>query len=274
MITELQLLREIKQQFGWPVDTLRYAIPSKSRYVYNTQKQLQTLDPLNAKRVKESLRKLAFAQKWLRLLTVLPWIQGILVTGSVAALNAKENDDIDIWLLVTEKRLWLTRSFDILLYGLLGLRRFAGDSETSPKMRNKFCFNYYMSVSALALPEKSPSFAMQFVDAIPLWFRENGVYAELVRQNKWVATFFPSWYVHVKRWVYDIPFHIKRDGIVVEKILNFFEYGIGCLMLSKAKKQLILSKKEVYSATFTTWGTPRILSRYDYETFAKGSQEK
>lgn len=51
------------------------------------------------------------------------------------------------------------------------------------------------------------------------------------------------------------------------------EYIAGFLMILKAEKRITFKKEEIYRKMFTTWGTPRILSRYDQETFTEGSQK-
>lgn len=134
----------------------------------------------------------------------------IFITGSVASLNANEDDDIDIWLIVEPKRIWLTRALDFFLYTARGKRRLSSDGVESKKVKDKFCFNYYSTTESLELPEKSISFAMQFVDAIPVYIRDQAMYQQLLEKNAWISNFFPSWYAIASKNTYEISLDVNK----------------------------------------------------------------
>lgn len=275
MNEEFLRLLDIKQRFGWPVSSIRYGLGGEIRFLGAEGRVLQLTDELR-ERVRFSLRKAKIADNLLRNLARLPWVQMIFLTGSVASLNAQKQDDIDVWLIVNPRRIWLTRAFDFFIYAFTGKRRLSADGTESERLNDKLCFNFYSTTTALALQEQTISSAMQFVDALPVFVRDFRQYQQLLTENRWIEKYFPSWY---KREV-ETTIELRKDAQVASemawplaKICDILEYVAGVLMLLKAEKRLFLNPKQVFRPVFTTWGTTRILSTYDHETLAKSSQK-
>jgi len=274
MNREIIVLQEIKHSFGWPIDAFRYGIPSEQRYIYDSS-SANVLPVAIQERVRFSLRKAKIAQRLLNFLTYLPWVQMVFLTGSVAALNAKKDDDIDVWIIVDPKRIWLTRALDFFVYIFLGKRRLSFDGVESDRVKDKLCFNFYSTIEAYELQEQTISNAIQFVDALPMYIRDVAEYRSFLAANAWVKQIFPSWYQQVSNWFKegDAVNSKWAKFILFEWILDATDYVAGVLMLLKAEKRLCVLPSQVYRKIFTTWGTPRILSKYDQETFSKSSQE-
>lgn len=273
MNRELEILQEIKNAFGWPVDTFRYGLMGKERYLYIHEQSNELPDDVK-KRVRFSLQKVKIAENKLRILSKIPWVQMIFLTGSVGSLNAKNEDDIDVWLVVEPKRIWCTRTLDFLLFAFSGRRRLSTDGVVAARVQDKFCFNFYSTTDALELSRHSISYAMQFVDALPVYIRSIGIYKKLLSENAWVTDFFPHWFELKLRELGDSKLEalpIKRG--IGEAILDGIEYLAGLLMLLKSEKRLTFSPRAIFRTRFTTWGTPRILSRYDKETLTESGQE-
>lgn len=271
MNNELLLLKEIKSGFNWPVDLLRYGIHGTARYLHGEQYSGQLPEEV-VEKVRFSLRKVKIAAKDLRQIAAISWVQMIFITGSVASLNANEADDIDVWLIVDPKRIWLTRMLDFFLFVAKGKRRLSTDGVESEKVKDKYCFNFYTTTEALELPQKNISSAMQFIDAIPVFIRDWSLYEELLRQNAWVGEIFPSWYKVATSFEYRTPLDAlnpPKNGF--NPLLDCMEYITGFLMLLKAEKRFYFAPATIFRKMFTTWGTTRILSRYDQETLTKSS---
>jgi len=274
MNKEIAVLQEIKHSFGWPIDAFRYGIPLEQRYIYDGV-SANVLPAAIQERVRFSLYKAKIAQQLLNFLPHLPWVQMIFLTGSVAALNAKKEDDIDVWIIVEPKRIWLTRALDFFVYAFIGKRRLSFDGVESDRVKDKLCFNFYSTTEAYQLQEQTISNAIQFVDALPMYIRDIAEYRSFLAANHWVEHIFPTWYQQASGWFKE------GDGVKSKQLKLFFlewifdatDYVAGVLMLLKAEKKLALSPQQVYRKIFTTWGTPRILSRYDQETFSESSQE-
>lgn len=271
---EITLLQTIKAQFGWPVDLFRYGFDgTKGRFLY-PDGRISTILPSSVQRnVKQSLEKIDIARQYSSLFSLIPWIEAVYVTGSVASLDAELNDDIDLWVITQPKRLWLTRALDYVLFSLLGIRRLRVHLKDSDALKNLFCFNMYTTSDHLRLETENPSFAIQFADALPIYVRNISLLRSLILENVWIREYLPHWYEAAIRATEGIPpFMHKRSGPFKGLFLDFLEYVAGVFMLLKAKRKLYSSPNEIFVSMFTTWGTPRILAPYE-ETQSKSSKE-
>ncbi|MBN1263390.1 MAG: hypothetical protein JW991_03455 [Candidatus Pacebacteria bacterium] len=144
---------------------------------------------LRKKRLEFSRKKIAIAQKAARFLKLIPGVKAILITGSLACLNAKQEDDID-WLIITgPESLWLTRILAVLFLQLLGKRRLPGQAYVS----DKICLNVFLSQDCLALPveERDLFAAHEIFQAKVLWQRKN-VYRKFIEANLWANRFLAN----------------------------------------------------------------------------------
>jgi hypothetical protein len=227
-------------------------------------------------RVQFSLDKVKIAQRLLRYLVKIPWVQMIFLTGSVASLNAQAQDDIDVWLVVDPKRIWITRALDFFLYAFSGKRRLSLDGSEAARINNKLCFNFYSTSASYSLQNQTVSAAIQFVDAVPLFVRDFRQYKNLLAENRWIEQFFPSWYRRELGYTAEIvaysPSKTSKSS-VFGSVIDVLDYVAGVLMLLKAEKRLVFAPAKIFCPVFTTWGTPRILSTYDHETLAQSGKE-
>ncbi|MFZ6021991.1 MAG: hypothetical protein ACOYT9_00795 [Patescibacteria group bacterium] len=271
MTREFEILQEVKHSFGWPVDCWRYTRIEYPRYIGN-ESSTNELDESLQKKVRYSLAKIDAARKVLKWLTYLPWVRMLFITGSVASLNAEPQDDIDVWIIVNPRRIWLTRAIDFFLYTLIGKRRLARDGVEESRVNDKLCFNFYSTLDSLHLKKETASYAMQFVDAIPLYIKDIGEYRLLLEQNQWIEKYFPTWYTRNLEVIKNATSASHKKS-VWDVFFDALDYIAGVLMIAKAERQLTFSPAKVFRSEFTTWGTPRILSRYDDETFTKSGQK-
>lgn len=113
-----------------------------------------------------------------RLIAQLPFVRMVAVTGSLAMNNVADDADIDYFIVTENGRLWLTRAL------VIGIVRFAARRAIT------LCPNYFVTESALALPEKNLYTAREIVQMIPLNGQET--YQKLRQQNCWVKQFMPN----------------------------------------------------------------------------------
>ena len=94
------------------------------------------------------------AQRMGRLLGLVPFVRGLILTGSVAAEAAAEDADIDLLVIVAPSRL----AFVFLLLG--GFSRLT--------RRRLYCANYYMADDRLQVDRRNLFIAREIVQARPL----------------------------------------------------------------------------------------------------------
>ena len=89
-------------------------------------------------REKYTKKLLKDSQLGFTLLSTIPWIKMLTVTGATAKNNAVKNDDIDIFIVTEKNRLWITRSFVWAILKIIGKYAFSGERN------KKFCCNLFV----------------------------------------------------------------------------------------------------------------------------------
>ncbi len=115
-----------------------------------------------------------------------PWIEHAGVSGSTAYGAAKPEDDIDFFLVLGRRRLWVT-----LLVALV----FARVARVRSRAVPVYCFNRLVervSCERAFREQRDPLFAREVLSLRVL--RGSQVYAALLRSASWMAQYFPGLY--------------------------------------------------------------------------------
>lgn len=146
---------------------------------------------------KQSIKKRLFytkckekrAHTYLFLLSKLPFVLLIGLSGSVASYNAQKNDDIDLFIVTQSCKMWSTRAAAVALAYLLGVKRprlthFAPD---------KVCTNLWFEESHLAVPKHKRSEYMAYeVVRMRTLHQAHAMHERYLYENRWVKKFFPN----------------------------------------------------------------------------------
>lgn len=135
-----------------------------------------------------SVAKLARANKFARLLQLIPGVRFIGVTGSLAMESAVPDDDIDFLIIAARGRLWLTRALVLAALMAWGVKR-PDDGKT--EYPNLICANIFLSESDLYIPDENLFIAHEICQMLPL-LGENA-YRAFLSANAWVHTYLPQW---------------------------------------------------------------------------------
>lgn len=202
---------------------------------------------------------------WFKLI---PWVKIIGITGALAMENADEGDDVDLLIVTTRNRLWLTRFFLILLTELTGVRRRPQDKSAS--WRNKICLNIFLDEDHLEMPRKQRNiYIAHEVCQVKLLWERNSTYQKFLWENRWVSKFLPN-FLDTKILRYkDIKIKKQKSlSIVMSRylniFLNFLEKVVYKIQLSYMRSRKTSEKTEQYRAFFhpddcTSW----VLKRYN-----------
>jgi len=137
-----------------------------------------------------SASKIKLAEKVAGILRLIPWVKLIGITGALAMNNSKEDDDLDLLIVTSKNRLWLTRLFSVFLVELTGKRRRPGDK----LVKNKICLNMLLDESHLAIPEKEQDlFSAHEVCQMKLLWEKERTYQQFLKANQWSQEFLPNW---------------------------------------------------------------------------------
>lgn len=198
-----------------------------------------------------SKKALASLEDVTMLLKKISWIKLLAVTGSVAAFNSNEHDDVDVLIVTAENRLWLTRFLVVLILKLLGKYR------TDRTPYGKLCPNIFLSEDHLCWAKSNQNMyvAQEIIKMYPIFSRDD-MYFRFLKANSWVFTYFgnfrmtfPAEFAPVSNnssWVLD----------VLEKIILFLQV----LYMQKRKTTEVVTKKLIHFNREDS--TANILRRY------------
>lgn len=192
------------------------------------------------KRARFALDKLRRAEKAIRFLRFIPWVQLIGVTGGLARKNADQEDDIDLFFVTSRKRLWITRGLVVLLLALVGLYR------RPKKIANMICPNMFVSEEALEIQPHDLFIAHEVCLMRPLFERDQ-LYFKFLRANEWVFQILPHLEPSVK-----LKRAEKKESassvFLVSDFLNFLERvtrGLQIWYMGKKRTSETLTDKVI-----------------------------
>ncbi len=174
-------------------------------------------------------RRIANERKWHRarfvsgMLRFVPFVQFIGVVNTLALDNARPESDIDLFIVVKRRRLWLTRAVVTGLVHLMGVRRHGS------AVSDRVCLSFYVSERAMDLEQLSHP-ALERDEYLHYWitqvvpmFERNGCWQKFLAANLWVEE-------HVPHGFRGAPAPYHGDDTLV-KIVRFIPEMIGYSVL-------------------------------------------
>lgn len=165
---------------------------------------------------RDARRKLIIAKKASRVLSFLPFIKMVAVSGALAMGNTKKEDDIDLFLISKGGFLWLSRILSLFFLQLFGFkfRRFG-----SEKKEDRLCLNMWFDEGSLVWRQRNIYTAHEIAQIIPLVNKEKS-YEQFILKNKWIDDFWPN-AVRLKKFK-EKGNKKKKDGFFFT-LFSFFE---------------------------------------------------
>ena len=121
---------------------------------------------------------------------LLPSVKLVAVSNLIGHHNLRDESDIDIFIVSSARRLWLTRFF------CTGLMKMARMRPNSQGKRNKICLSFYASVDGLIMEPlrfipSDPYFDHWFLGLHPVYDEDN-MLAYMRSKNAWLKEVFPN----------------------------------------------------------------------------------
>jgi len=133
--------------------------------------------------------KLALAKKTAFWLGLIPAVRLIGITGSLAMSNCRSDDDIDLIIISSPHRLWLTRFASIIITEILGRRR----RRTDCRVSNKICLNMFLDTDHLSLPPAERNlYAAHEITQIKTLVNRCHTYERFLAANRWLNQYLPN----------------------------------------------------------------------------------
>lgn len=144
-----------------------------------------------------SFPKLQIALKTAGYLKLINSVQGIAITGALAMRNTDLNDDIDLMLITSGNRLWLTRIITVLLISLLGKRRKPSASASLTNgHKNQICLNLFLDLNHLQVPQnKQNLYTAHEVTQAKFIYSKNSTAQLFLFNNSWINEFLPNFHI-------------------------------------------------------------------------------
>ena len=165
-----------------------------------------------AERGTVSITKLAKARLVAKVLSLIPTIEYIGISGSLSMNNASSNDDIDLFFITKRNTLWLTRFVVNCLLVLIKQKR----KKKTNSAKDKICPNMFMESSSLIFNRNKRNLyvAHEIVQLKTLYDR-NQIYPYFLGKNKWLRDFLPN--IQVQEYVK------PNDGLFQKIALSFIK---------------------------------------------------
>lgn len=137
-----------------------------------------------------SNEKLKRVKKFIGYLSYLPFVKLVGLTGDLSYGNARPRSDVDLMVVTSVGRMWLSRLLTFSLLEILGLKM----KEKKNDVRTKVCINVWCDENNLEIPENERDLvlASDIIHIVPLINREN-TYEKLISSNLWLKNYFPNW---------------------------------------------------------------------------------
>ncbi|OGG08599.1 hypothetical protein A2154_00640 [Candidatus Gottesmanbacteria bacterium RBG_16_43_7] len=190
-------------------------------YVLSGRKLLAKKRAINRRTADHKWRVARQAVGWIRRI---PTISLIGVTGGLAMNNASAADDIDLFFIVRDHTLWISRFLITLTVEICGRRRHPDQKNIS----DAICLNMFMTESALEVIDNQQDLygAHEVLQMIPLWERGD-IYRRFLDANKWVRHFLPNAWSNkqaaVQRVQYSSRPTIFMDWSIIIKLCSLLE---------------------------------------------------
>lgn len=116
-------------------------------------------------------------KRYLTLISRIPWVKYLALTGANAFESCREQDDIDLFLITQKDRLWICYLALVLFSKAL-------------RKRGVLCINYLVDEDNLHIRQQDYYTAVQIMQMAPLL--ENDFSRRLIESNHWIFRFLPN----------------------------------------------------------------------------------
>jgi hypothetical protein len=138
-----------------------------------------------------------------KIISLFPFVRGVAVSGSLSKNFAGEGADVDLFIITSTDRLWISRT---ILHLFKKLTFLSG-------RQHLYCMNYFVDESQLNILEKNIYTAIETVTLLPLY----GNFEEFYKENTWTKKFLPNVGNHAEN---PAPILKSIPVKIFERILN------------------------------------------------------
>lgn len=214
-LQQLQQLHHLQHHNGL------YFLPGREEIVNNRQDKVKIMD-----------KKLKIARRGIKKIASVPFVRAVFVCNTLSGPGLEDDSDIDVFIIVKNRRLWLTRLLVTLKLSFFRLRR------TKHKIKNRICLSFYLSDYNLNLEKiaiKDDVYLVYWLAQLVPFYDPDNFYEILIGANKWVEKYLANGIQS-----YDMSLKYKVESRKCERFTkNFLEKmwggGYGDLIEGQAR---------------------------------------
>ena len=195
-------------------------------------------------RERASIKKMKIAKKAAGLLSRIPTVKMVGVSGALAMRNAADESDIDLLIICAKGSLWTTRAISWLVLKLFG-QKIRKPKESDEK--DKLCLNMWLDESDLVWRKRNIFTAHEIAQVIPI-IDKGGYYQAFISKNKWAKDYWPNAAKYSNKTVYTDYY-----GVTAQLIYSFIKlvepisfYLQRRYMREKVTKEVIKKNRAVF----------------------------
>ncbi len=186
------------------------------------------------------------AKKIYKIMQTIPFLKGVLISGSLALGSVKKSSDIDIMIIAKNGRIWTVRVFLTVLIFLLGVRR------NEENTKDKICLNHYITDKSLQIPFFSLYDAHLYSHLINIYDDENNIktFQNFQKNNSWIKNYVQNYNLSELRFSTSVGknrvfSYLAKffEFILSGKIGDYFEKTLSKIQIAKIKKNPSFNNK-------------------------------
>lgn len=116
-------------------------------------------------------------RKYLMVISAMPWVKYIGLTGANSFESCNQKDDIDLFIITSPDRLWICYLMLVLLTKLI-------------RKRETLCINFLIDENNLEIQEKNYFTAIQILQMMPIY--DTGFHKRIIKKNFWISEILPN----------------------------------------------------------------------------------
>lgn len=166
-----------------------------------------------------SKKKFETAKKAAKILSLIPNIKMVAVTGSLAMNNSADESDIDFLVITKAGTLWTTRLLSYFVVSVFGIKT---RKPNDKNQKDKLCFNVWLDEDDLDWRERNIYTSHEIAQIVPL-VNKDKTYERFLFRNKWILNYWPN-AVKIQRYrdiTHSMSIHFISS--VVEKICYWIQ---------------------------------------------------
>ena len=160
---------------------LKRFIESKNGFYFLKGREKLIKQRIKKQKITEQKWKIAKRIIWI--MQSIPFLKGVIISGSIAMGNTKKESDIDVLIITSKNRIWTTRAITTLLLHLLKRRRH------NNLTKDRICLNHYITEKSLNIIHRSLYNAQTYAHLIPVLELENFNLKKFYQKNKWIKNY-------------------------------------------------------------------------------------